>query len=389
MWGHQSAKLLGSSYPQFLAEADGVSIRDVDGHSYIDLLCGYGPIILGYRRPEVEAAADRQRRLADCQNAPSRLAVDLAELLVDTISHADWAILAKNGTDATTACLTIARCATGRSIILAARGAYHGAAPWCTPSLEGVLGTDRAAIRYYDYNDLASVQAVVEDADGDLAGVIVTPFKHFEGLDQELVDPGFAQGLRQICDRTGAALILDDVRCGFRMAVDSSWEPLGVRPDLSAWSKAIGNGYPIAAIVGSDALRDAAARPFLTGSFWFSAVPMAAAHATISLLRQGDALTAMMTSGNILKAGVLRQAASFGLAVRYTGVVTMPYMTFTEDTNYERMQLFAERCLSVGLYLHPRHNWFLSDLHTPAVIGRVLEMTETAFAAVAQEYGKG
>ena len=129
-------------------------------------------------------------------------------------------------------------------------------------------------------------QAAAEAGD-DLAGILVSPFKHDAGYDQELVDPAFARGLRALCDATGAALILDDVRCGFRLHLGSSWEPVGVDPDLSAWSKAIANGHPLAAVLGNDAFRDGARQLFVTGSFWFSAVPMAAAIATITALARG------------------------------------------------------------------------------------------------------
>ena len=117
------------------------------------------------------------------------------------------------------------------------------------------------------------------------------------GFDQELVDPAFARGLRALCDEKGAALILDDVRAGFRLHLGSSWEPVGVDPDLSAWSKAIANGRALAAVLGNDAFRDGAKNVFVTGSFWFSAVPMAAAIATIAALKDEKAIEAMHRSG--------------------------------------------------------------------------------------------
>ena len=173
-------------------------------------------------------------------------------------------------------------------------------------------------------------QAAAEAGD-DLAGILVSPFKHDAGYDQELVDPAFARGLRALCDATGAALILDDVRCGFRLHLGSSWEPVGVDPDLSAWSKAIANGRALAAVLGNDAFRDGAKQVFVTGSFWFSAVPMAAAVATIARAagragRRGDA-----PPGTALRDGILDQARSWDLAVNYTGPPVMPYLTFAGD----------------------------------------------------------
>ena len=148
---------------------------------------------------------------------------------------------------------------------------------------------------------------------------MVSPFKHDAGYDQELVDPAFARGLRALCDATGAALILDDVRCGFRLHLGSSWEPVGVDPDLSAWSKAIANGRALAAVLGNDAFRGGAQQVFVTGSFWFSAVPMAAAVATITALREEDAVETMRRQGEALRDGILDQARSWDLAVNYTG----------------------------------------------------------------------
>ncbi len=129
MYGHQSAGPLPPEYPQFMKNGRGARLWDVDGNEYVDLMCSYGPVVLGHQHPAVEAAAAAQAAQGDCQNGPGPVMVELAELLVATVRHADWAMLAKNGTDATTTCCTIARAQTGRRKILVARGAYHGSAP--------------------------------------------------------------------------------------------------------------------------------------------------------------------------------------------------------------------------------------------------------------------
>ena len=155
MYGHQAAP--GAGYPQFMRGGRGARVWDVDGSEYVDLMCSYGPVVLGHQHPAVEAAARAQAETGDCMNSPGPVMVDLAELLVATVQHADWAIFAKNGTDATTMCCTIARAQTGRSKILVATGAYHGAAPWCTPRPAGVTA-DHANLGYYTFNDLASAR---------------------------------------------------------------------------------------------------------------------------------------------------------------------------------------------------------------------------------------
>jgi glutamate-1-semialdehyde 2,1-aminomutase len=380
MYGHQVAP--GAAYPQFMRGGRGARVWDVDGNEYVDLMCSYGPVVLGHRHPAVEAAAAAQAELGDCQNGPGPVMVDLAELMVATVRHADWAIFAKNGTDATTMCCTIARAQTGKTKILVAKGAYHGAAPWCTPRPGGVTEADRANLIRYTFNDLASVREAASQAGDDLAGILVSPFKHDAGFDSELVDPAFARGLRELCDQKQAALILDDVRCGFRLHLGASWEPLGVDPDLSAWSKAIANGRALAAVLGNDRFRDGAKNVFVTGSFWFAAVPMAAAVATIRALKEENAIEAMDRMGARLRDGITDQARSWDLAVNYTGPPAMPYLTFAGDRDYELGSVFAAQALRGGAYLHPRHNWFVSAAMTGDDLALVLEATDQAFAAV-------
>jgi glutamate-1-semialdehyde 2,1-aminomutase len=390
MYGHQSAATLPPEFPQFLEGGRGTRVWDVDGREYLDFMCGFGPIVLGYGHPAVEAAAARQRARGDCQNAPSARMVELAERLVALIPHADWAMFAKNGTDATTLAVTIARAATGRRKVLVAHGAYHGAAPWCTPRLAGTTPEDRAHVLAFAYNDLASVEAVAARAAGDVAAVLVSPFRHDARFDQAPCQPAFARGVRALCDRLGAALILDDVRAGFRLDLRGSWEPLGVRPDLSAYSKAIANGYPLAAVVGRDALREAAQEVYATGSFWFAAVPMAAALATLETLEAEDGIARMVQAGRWLRDGLDAQARAHGLRITQSGPVQMPFLTFAGDVaagTFARANVFTGEAARRGVWLHPWHNWFLSAAHTEDDIREALERTDEAFAAVRARFG--
>ncbi|MGC9960922.1 MAG: aminotransferase class III-fold pyridoxal phosphate-dependent enzyme [Acidimicrobiales bacterium] len=388
MYGHLSANNLSEEYPQFYARSDGSRIWDVDGNEYVDLMCSFGPVILGHRHPAVEAAVSAQLAKGDTQAGPAPCMVELAELLVERVSHADWAMFAKNGSDANTICLMIARAATGRNKVLAARGAYHGSAPWSTPVVKGVTPEDRASVHYYTFNDLASVEAAAAAAAGDVAAIIVSPFKHDAGFDQELVDPAFARGLRALCDRIGAPLVLDEVRAGFRLNHGGSWETLGVEPDLSAWSKAIANGYALAAVLGGAGLAEAASSIFVTGSFWYQAAPMAAALATIAALREQDAVASMLQRGIRLREGLEEQARSAGVAICQTGPPQMPNVRFVGDESFERSGLFSGTCAAGGVIVHPRHNWFVSAALTDEDVDDALATTEVAFAAVREQFGE-
>jgi glutamate-1-semialdehyde 2,1-aminomutase len=386
MYGHQSANTLPEGFPQFLERGEGCHVWDVDGNEYVDLMCSYGPIILGHRHPAVEAAARTQAAEADCQNGPSHHAVELAEKMTGIVSHADWAIFQKNGTDATTTCVTVARATTGKRKVLVATGAYHGAAPWCTPNPNGIVAEDRVHLLRYRFNDSESVDAAIAEADGDIAAIVVSPFRHDARFDQELVDPAFARHLRTVCDDTGAALVLDDVRCGFRMAYGGSWEPIGVEPDLSAWSKGIANGYALAATLGNDRFRAGAEKIYVTGSFWFSAVSMAASLATLEVLAD-DAVATMVRAGQRLRDGLAAQARSHDLSINQTGPVQMPLLTFAEDKDFAKANVFTGEAARLGVFLHPWHNWFLCTAHSDEDIDRALVATDGAFAAVRARFG--
>jgi glutamate-1-semialdehyde 2,1-aminomutase len=382
MWGHQNAARLPQGYPQYFSRGEGCTLWDVDGNTYVDFMCAWGPIILGHRHPEVEAAAQAQAARGDCLNGPGEVMVELAELFVDTIAAADWVQFKKNGNDATTSAVVIARAETRRRKILVAKGAYHGSAPWCSPSVLGVTAEDRAHILTYDYNDIESLQRAAEAARGDLAGVIVSAFRHDLGIDQELPSLAFAQAVRAICDDAEAALILDDVRAGFRLCAAGSWEPYGVRPDLASWSKAISNGYALSALTGNDRFRAAASDVFSTGSFWTTSVAMAASLATIRTLLRDDGIGHMTRMGTRLREGLAILSDQYGIPVRQTGPVQMPAVMFADDPDYRKGFAFCSAAIAAGVYFHPTHNMFLSVAHQESDIDRALEAAEQGFRAV-------
>lgn len=383
MYGHMSVGRLPREHPQFYERSEGTHVWDVDGNEYVDFMCSFGPMILGYRHPAVEAVAAAQATKGDTQPGPAACMVELAELLVERVAHADWVMFAKNGTDATTISLMVARAQTGRNKVLAAAGAYHGSAPWATPRMDGVAPEERANLHYYEYNDAASVERAIEEAGaGNVSAIITSPFKHQAGFDQEEVDPAFARRLRKVCDELGAALVMDEVRAGFRLNHGGSWEPLGIEPDLSAWGKAIANGYPLAAVLGSGPYAGAASRIFVTGSFWFQAVPMAAAVATINALRDEDAVATMERVGTRLREGFEQLAQEAGVEIRQTGPVQMPNLSFPGDRDFAKASAFSATMLERGVIVHPRHNWFLSAAHTDRDVDRFLEAAEDGLQEV-------
>lgn len=385
MWGHQRASSLPTGYPQFFASGSGARVTDVDGREYIDFMCSWGPVILGHQHPQVEAAVATQSAQGICLDGPTEHAVILAEKLVGMVAHADWALFQKNGSDAMTTCVTVARAKTGRRKILVATGAYHGAVPWCSPSLVGVTAEDRAHLMHYTFNDIESLTAQVAKAGDDLAAIVVSGFRHDLGVPQELPTRDFAVAVRAACDASEAAMIVDDVRAGFRLNLAGSWEDVCVRPDLSAFSKAIANGHALSAVTGSDRFRAAADSVFVTGSFWYSGAQMAAAVATLDELARIDGPAVMLRAGQRLRDGLDEQATRHGFALRQSGPPVMPLVQFVgDDTKATLGDTFCGEALKRGVYMHHKHNMFLSTAHTDAEIDQALDATDGAFAALAR-----
>lgn len=382
MYGHQSVRLLPDDYPQFFRRAEGAYLWDVDGNRYLDFLCAYGPNLFGYGDPEIDDAYVAQLRRGDTMTGPGEAMVELAEALVGMVDHADWAIFCKNGTDATTMALMTARNHTGRNTVVLARGAYHGAAPWCTPLKKGVTPGDRAHQLFYDYNDVESLEAAVREAGDDLAAIFASPIKHDTFVDQELPDPAYARRARELCDERGALLIVDDVRAGFRLARDCSWSRVGVKPDLSSWGKAIANGHPISALLGADVCRGAAGTIYATGSYWFSAAPMAAALVTLARIRDTDYLEHTRTLGQRLRDGLDERAAAHGFALRQTGPAEMPLIMFQDDPGLAKGYAWNQALLKRGVYFHPWHNMFICAAMGAADIDAALDAADDAFAVL-------
>lgn len=382
MFGHEATHLLPASFPQFFKKAKGAYIWDVDDNRYLDFMCAYGPNLLGYGNDRVDVAATQQLADGDTMTGPGPVLVELCETLVDMVSHADWVMVCKNGTDATTMAMTAARAQTGKRRILVADGAYHGAAPWCTPLPGGIVPEERTFISKYAYNDIASLEAAVAAAGDDLAAIFASPFKHDAFEDQALPDPAYARRARELCDQTGAMLIVDDVRAGFRLVRDCSWELVGVRPDLSSWGKSFANGHPISALLGANSCRAGAEAIYATGSFWFSAVPMAAAIETLRILRESDYLEQSVRLGERLRAGLAEAAERHGFALRQTGPVQMPQILFADDPDFRVGFAWAEAMLSRGVYVHPWHNMFLNAAMTEADIDLAVAAADGAFGEV-------
>jgi len=390
IYGHLSPAPLvpATAYPFYAVKARGSKFWDADENEFIDYMCAYGPMVLGYNHENVDAAAIRQIETANCVTAPTPLMVELAEYLVDLVPVADWAFFAKNGGDVTGYALMVAKAATDRKKILMIKGGYHGVAPWAQPpGSHGVLEDDSDNIIRITWNDFAEFERVIRENDGDIAGFIATPYHHPTFTDSEMPAEGYWQKIEKLCKEKGIVLIVDDVRCGFRLNMGGSNEYFGFKPDLICFSKAMANGYPISVLVGTDSLKNDASKVFYTGSFWFSAAPMAAALATLEELKRIDGPKVMAEKGRKLTDGMVAIAKDYGYDLKVSGHPSMPYLRITNDESLMLHQDWCAECTKRGAYFTSHHNWFISTAHSDENIQRTWDIVDDAFQAIKKTYG--
>lgn len=390
--GHQGPSegcyIPNSAFPRFSSRAEGTRFWDVDGNEYIDYMCGYGPNVLGYRDPIVDAAAARQAAIEDVVTIPSSIMVDLAELLVDTVASADWAFFAKNGGDTTTLAIMTARAHTRRKKIVFVKGYYHGVAPWSQKvDYPGILQEDVANNLYVPWNDLPALEALFAANEGQIAAFISQPYMHGNFVDNALPVEGYWQGVRALCDKYGVLLVVDDVRAGWRLSLAGSDAHFGFEADLICFCKAIGNGYNLSALCGKEEFKESVASLTYTGSYWMSAVPFAAAIATITRLKELDAPALFRQLGTTLTDGLVAAAANNGLTMIASGEPALFYLRLADDDSLLMHQEWVAQMVQRGVWVTSHHNHFINAALTEADIAKTIEVANDAFAVVAKNHG--
>ncbi|NMA48587.1 MAG: aminotransferase class III-fold pyridoxal phosphate-dependent enzyme, partial [Tissierellia bacterium] len=371
------------AYPLFSERVDGAYFWDLDGNRFIDYMCAYGPIVLGYNDEDVNRAVIEQMKLGDCVSAPSTKMVEFAELLVDTVEMADWAFFAKNGGDVTSFALMIAKAATGRKKTILVKGGYHGVAPWAQKlGYPGIIEDDVKNNIYVDWNNFEQVEQVVKENPNEIACFMATPYNHPIFADNELPEEGYWQKIRKLCTDNGIVLAIDDIRCGFRLDNKGSDHYYGFKADLLCLCKALANGYNVSALCGVDSLKEAASSVMYTGSYWLSALPFAAAIATIEKLIEIDGPKYMLEKGRKLTSGLREIGKSHGFDLVISGEPSLWYMRIANDDSMALHQEWVGECVRRGVYFTNHHNLFINCSMTDEDIKFTHEVADEAFRIV-------
>ena len=387
--------------PRFIERADGAYIYDADGKHYIDYVCSWGPMLLGHNHPAVREAVERAVKDGLSFGAPTQREVEMAELMVEMVPNIEMVRMVNSGTEAVMSALRLARGATGRDKLIKFEGCYHGhsdcllvnagssALAGGHPSSAGVPEDIVKHTLTAQYNDLASVEVLLEEYHGQVACVIVEPVAANMGVVGPA--PGFLEGLRALCDKHGALLIFDEVQCGMgRSGKLFAYQKFDVMPDICTAAKALGGGFPIGALMEQVA---PCGPVYQAGTLSGNPVAMAAGLAQLRYIQaHPEVYAALEKYAKELAEGMRRAAAKHGagVAVNQIGSLVAPFFTPSAVTTFldakgsdvGRYARYFKGMLERGVYLAPAQfeAMFVSTAHTREDLECTLEAVDEVFA---------
>lgn len=397
--------------PPFIEQGQGSRIFDADNLQYIDCVGSWGPLILGHAHKYVVEAVKKAATRGFSFGAPTAAEIELAEIIIEAIPAVEMVRLVNSGTEATMSAIRLARAATGRKRLLKFDGGYHGhvdallvkagsgGLTFGAPDSAGIPEEVTALTHSAPYNDLEEVRATLDRYPNEFAAIIVEPIAGNMGC----VPPadGFLKGLRDLCDRTGTLLILDEVMTGFRVAWGGAQVLYGVKPDLTTLGKIVGGGMPLAAYGGRADLMKLVSPigpMYQAGTLSGNPLAVAAGKSTLSILRNDGIYKDLEERSSEFEEGVRKAADRHDLRITLNRVGSMWTVFFTpgpvtdlqsaKTANVEKFNRFFHLMLSDGVYLPPSQfeAAFFSSAHAKKDIQQIVERAEKAFKKLAWEF---
>ena len=391
--------------PRFIDRADGCHIYDVDGKEYVDYIDSWGPMILGHNFPEVKESVLKACEKGLSFGCATAIEVEMAEFICDHIPHVDMVRMVNSGTEAVMSAVRVARGFTGKNKVIKFAGCYHGHSDAMLVSAGSGVRTsgvpDSAGVpkgctedtMTAVYNDLDSVRALMEQADGQTAAVIVEAV----GANMGVVPPkkGFLEGLRKLCDEYGALLIFDEVITGFRLAFGGAAEYFGVTPDLVTYGKIIGAGMPVGAYGGRREIMELVSpvgKVYQAGTLSGNPIAMAAGLTQLKYLYEHQEIYKdLEKKGKRLYGGMEKILAEKNLPYHINHVSSLGSLFFTEQevvdytsaksSDTKAFSEYFKGMLAQGIHMAPSQfeAMFLSTAHTDEIIDQTLEAVRNYF----------
>lgn len=394
----------GEGMTPYVERAKGAYLWDVDGKRYIDYRLAFGPVILGHAYDEVDARVAEEIQKGTLFAMTAELEVALMEMIVDMCPAVEMARLACSGTEATMHALRVARAFTGRDVILKFEGNYHGfqdytlwstyapvevyghrLSPIPVPSSSGIPRGLRELVITLPFNDFEALERTLRSYGDQIAAIITEPLQGNCGaIDPQ---PGFLEFIRKKCDEYGIVFILDEVKTGFRIANGGAQERFKIMPDMATYAKALGNGYPVAAFGGKSEILSIVGHGVAQGGTYTNNKPgVAAAYATLTLLKEKPVLKTIEERGRRLMGGLKEIFEDSGIAAVFSGhpsmfsfAIGVERVTCQRDWS-ESDQAYYLRLVEAAIQrgVMPDHDarepWFLSYSHSDADIDETLNV---------------
>ncbi|MEC8008862.1 MAG: glutamate-1-semialdehyde 2,1-aminomutase [Pseudomonadota bacterium] len=394
--------------PRFMERSDGAYIFDADGNKYIDYVLSWGPMIMGHNHPRVRDAVVQTAQDGLSFGCPTEIEIELAERLCDLVPSLEQVRMTSSGTEATMSAIRLARGATGRDKIIKFEGCYHGhsdsllikagsgALTFGVPSSPGVPDVLAQHTVTLPFNDLDALKEAFDQLGDEIACVITEPVTG--NMNCILPEPGYLEGMRELCTEHGAILIFDEVMTGFRFGTHCAQGHLGIDPELTCLGKVIGGGMPVGAFGGKKEIM-AHISPlgpvYQAGTLSGNPVAMASGLATLDIISQPNFYDDLFRHTTELCEGMQQVADEASIPFTTNHMGSMFGFFFTEDkkvtqypqvigANVERFNKFFHLMLNEGVYLAPAsfEAGFMSSAHTDGDIADTIDAARRAFKAL-------
>lgn len=379
-------------WPAYYSKAQGVKVWDLDGNEYIDMsIGGIGANVLGYADPDVNAAVIKAVKNGSSSSLNCPEEVELAEELCRMHPWAEMARFARSGGESMAVAVRIARAHTGRDLVVIC--GYHGWHDWY---LAANIGTENALGEHlipglsptgvpkalkgttltFRYNDIDSLKAVVAEHKNEIAAIVMEPVRNTQPL------PGFLEGVRRLVDEEGAVFIIDEISAGFRINCGGAHLTYGIKPDIAVFSKALGNGYPIAAVIGRARVMESAQKSFISSTMWTERIGPVAALATIKKFKAVKAHEHLIGMGLAVQEGWKAAGKRHGLAVNPSGIYPLSHFVFDDKDHLIMKAFFVQEMLEKGFLAS---NLFYSMFaHTKKHVEAYLTVVNEIFGRIRQ-----
>jgi len=391
----------------YIRKGRGARIEDIDGNQYIDYRLAYGPVILGYADPRVDAAAREGMEVGGVFALSTELEYEVASRVCKMVPSAELVRFSNSGTEAVMAALRIARSYSGKDGHVVLEGGYHGVFsevmwysevedwdpsdgdPEVLPFGEGIPKVTRKLFHTAPLNDADAIEDLFRRHGHRIGSMLIEPIMgNCCGI---AADPQYVRDIRKLCDRYDIVLIVDEVKTGFRVAKGGAQELYGIEADLCTFAKAMGNGYPIAVVAGrEDIMRHVGEKVVHGGTFTGHSVSLAAANKTLQILDETDALQTIEHYGLALQQGIGKILSERDIPHSFAGHPSMLGLFFSNeaptdyrawvDSDYEFYDALAPELHELGVLVEPdsREPWFICEAHDMECLGETLDKFERA-----------